>query len=150
MHCFHCCTVLGNNGLLCFEMGYNRLFWAVLGCTGLFWTGLDCIGLYWAVLGYTGLYWAAEIDISVSKLLGFETFANFLRDSVSEALVLEKSIRFGLKKKSRFRKIWSRKKVSVLVLENVVSEKSLGFGKIWYRKRKNQNTIPSEQCTSLI
>ena len=41
-----------------------------------------------------------EIDISVSKLLGFETFANFLRDSVSEALVLEKSIRFGLKKKS--------------------------------------------------
>ena len=56
-----------------------------------------------------------EIDISVSKLLGFETFANFLRDSVSEALVLEKSIRFGLKKK-------------VSVSENLVSEKSLGFG----------------------
>ena len=91
-------------------------------------------------------YNCPEIDISVSKLLGFETFANFLRDSVSEALVLEKSIRFGLKKKkSRFRKIWSRKKVSVLVLENVVSEKSLGFGKILPRKRKNPNNKNSDR-----
>ena len=51
----------------------------------------------------------AEIDISVSKLLGFETFANFLRVSVSENLVSEKKFWF------RFRK-------------NLVSEKSLGFG----------------------
>ena len=53
----------------------------------------------------------AEIDISVSKLLGFETFANFLRVSVSvsENLVSEKKSRF------RFRKY-------------LVSEKSLGFG----------------------
>ena len=100
-------------------------------------------------MGCIGLYWAAEIDISVSKLLGFETFANFLRVSVSEVLVLEKSIRFGLKK--------------VSVSENLFLEKSLGFGfgecglgkkswfrKIWYWKRKNQNTIPSKQCTSLI
>ena len=102
-----------------------------------------------------------EIDISVSKLLGFETFANFLRVSVSvsENLVLEKSLgfdfrklglgKFGLgkkvsvsenlvsEKKSRFqfRRIWSpkksfafrkfglQKKVSVLVSENLVSEK---------------------------
>ena len=48
----------------------------------------------------------AEIDISVSKLLGFETFANFLRVSVSvsENLVSEKKSRY------RFRKIWYRKK----------------------------------------
>ena len=45
-----------------------------------------------------------EIDISVSKLLGFETFAKYLRVSVSE-------------KKSRFR-----------FQKNLVSEKSLGFG----------------------
>merc|ERR1712223_2062385 len=53
----------------------------------------------------------AEIDISVLKLLGFETFANFLKVSVSvsENLVSEKKSRF------RFRK-------------NLVSEKSLGFG----------------------
>ena len=44
----------------------------------------------------------AEIDISVSKFLGIETFANFLRVSVSENLV-------------------SEKKVSVLVSENLVS-----------------------------
>ena len=66
----------------------------------------------------------AEFDISVSKLLGFQTFAKSLRVSVSE-------------NKSRFwfRKIWSRKKsisfvfgefglrkkVSVLVSENLVS-----------------------------
>ena len=38
----------------------------------------------------------AEIDISVSKLLGFETFANFLRVyvSVSENLVPEKKFQF--------------------------------------------------------
>ena len=49
-----------------------------------------------------------EIDISVSKLLGFETFAIYLRVSVSvsENLVSEKKSRF------RFRKIWSRKKKS--------------------------------------
>ena len=57
----------------------------------------------------------AEIDISVSKLLGFETFAKSLRVSVSENLVSEKSLGFG------FEKIWSRKKVSVS--ENLVSEK---------------------------
>ena len=56
-----------------------------------------------------------EIDISVSKLLSFETFAKSLRVSVSENLVLEKSLGFG--------KIWSRKKVSVSVSENLGSEK---------------------------
>ena len=67
-----------------------------------------------------------EIDISVSKLLGFETFANFLRVLVSKNFVPEKSLGFGfgklgLEKKSRFLKIWSRKKVSVSVSENLVS-----------------------------
>ena len=67
-----------------------------------------------------------EIDISVSKLLGFETFAKSLRVSVSE-----KSLGFG------FETIWSRKKVSVSVSENLVSEKILGFGfeKIWSWKK---------------
>ena len=85
-----------------------------------------------------------EIDISVSKLLGFENLAIFLR--VSESLVSEKSLgdgfgKFGLKKKYWFRfwKIRSRekslsfnfgeiglgKKVSVSVLENLVSEKTV-------------------------
>ena len=74
-----------------------------------------------------------EIDFSVSKLLGFETFANFLRVSVSvsENLVLEKSLYFRKlrleKKKSRFRKIWSKKKVSVSVSENLVSENKSRF-----------------------
>ena len=62
-----------------------------------------------------------EIDISVSKLLGFETFANFLRVSVliSENLVSENLV---------------LKKVSVSVLENLVSEKSLGFGEFGLEK----------------
>ena len=66
----------------------------------------------------------SEIDISVSKLLGFETFANFLRVSVSvsENLVSEKSLSFG------FGKFGLGKKVSVSVSKKLVSEKSLGFG----------------------
>jgi len=60
----------------------------------------------------------SEIDISVSKLLGFETFAKSLRVSVSENLVSEKKSRF------RFRK-------------NLVSEKSFGFsfGKFGFGKK---------------
>ena len=50
--------------------------------------------------------------------LGLETFAKFLRVSVSKNLVSEKKSRF------RFRKIWSRKK-SI----------GFGFGKIWSRKK---------------
>ena len=68
-----------------------------------------------------------EIDISVSKLLGFETFAKSLRVSVSEKksrfrknLVSEKSLGFG------FGKFGFRKKV--LLSKNLVSEKSLGLG----------------------
>ena len=67
-----------------------------------------------------------ECDISVSKLLGFETFAKSLRVSVSvsekksrfrfqKKLVSEKSLGFGFGKKSRFR-----------FQKNLVSEKSLG------------------------
>ena len=43
--------------------------------------------------------------------------------------------KFAFGKKSRFRKNLVSEKVSVLVTENLVSEKSLGFGKIWYRKK---------------
>ena len=66
-----------------------------------------------------------EIDFSVSKLLGFETFANFLRVSVSvsENLVLERSLGFG------FGKLHLEKKVSVS--ENLVSKKKYWF---WFRK----------------
>ena len=62
----------------------------------------------------------AEIDISVSKLLGFETFANFLRVSVSvsENLVSEKKSRY------RFRKIWYWKK-----------SLGIGFGKFGIGKK---------------
>ena len=61
----------------------------------------------------------AEIDISVSTLLGFETFAKSLRVSVSENLVSEKKYQF------RFRK-------------NLVSEKSLGFGTFGLEKKKSK------------
>ena len=54
-------------------------------------------------------YNCPEIDISVSKLLGFKTIAKSLRVSVSENLVLKKKSRFRFRKK-------------------LVSEKSLGFG----------------------
>ena len=83
-----------------------------------------------------------KIDISVSKLQGFETFANVLRVSVSENLVSERKSRF------QFRKIWSRKKslgfgfvklglrkkVMVSVSENLVSENSFSFGKFGLKK----------------
>ena len=64
----------------------------------------------------TSCYQRTEIDILVSKLLGFETFANFLRVSVSKNLVLEK----------------------VSVSENLVLKKSLcfGFGKLDLGKEK--------------
>ena len=66
----------------------------------------------------------AKIDISVLKLLGLKTFANFLRVSVSvsENLVSEKSLGIG------FGIFGIGKKVSVSVSENLVSEKSLGIG----------------------
>ena len=79
----------------------------------------------------------AECDISVSRLPGLETFANFLvvsvsvsenmvskkkvSVSVSENLVSEKSLGIGIDKFGLVRK------VSVLVSENLVSEKSLGI-----------------------
>ena len=65
---------------------------------------------------------ACKSQISLQKMLrslglglGLETFANFWRVSVSisENLVSEKNLgfgEFGLGKKSRFRKIWYRKK----------------------------------------
>ena len=75
-----------------------------------------------------------EIDISVSKLLGFETFANFLRVtvSVSENLVSEKKVSVSISEN-----LVSEKKVSVSVSENLVSEKKYRyrFRKIWYRKK---------------
>ena len=59
-----------------------------------------------------------EIDISVSKLLGFETFAKHLRVSVSENLVSEKSLGFG------FEKIWYHKKsLGIGFGQNLASEK---------------------------
>merc|ERR1712105_171866 len=89
----------------------------------------------------------SECDISVSRLPGLETFANFLvvSVSVSENLVSEKKSRYW------YRKIWSRKKslgigidkfglvgkVSVSVSENLVSEKKSRYRsqKIWSRKK---------------
>ena len=92
----------------------------------------------------------AEIDISVSKLLGFKTFAKSLRVSISEKksrfrknLVPEKSLGFGFRKfgfgkkvsvsvltifglgkksRFRFRNNLVSEKVSVSVSENLVSE----------------------------
>ena len=91
----------------------------------------------------------AKIDISESKLLGFETCAIFLgfrSQDFCQFLECFGVGKFGTGKKSRFRfrsqdfcqflegfgigfgDFGLGKKVSVLVLENFVSEKSLGFG----------------------
>ena len=79
-----------------------------------------------------------EIDISVSKVLGFENFAKSLRVSVSvsENLVSEKKSRFWFGKnlvsdKSLgfgFGKFGFGKKSRFLFRKNLVSEKSLRFG----------------------
>ena len=87
-----------------------------------------------------------ECDISVSKLLGFETFPIILMVSVSVSKFfgIEKSIGIGFenfwyrkKYRYRFRKFLVSKKVSVSVSENFGIEKSIGFGieKFWYRKK---------------
>ena len=65
----------------------------------------------------------SEINISVLKLLSFETLAIALRVSILEKLVSK------IKARYRFWKIWSRKKVLV-----TVSEKSNGFGKFGLEK----------------
>ena len=64
----------------------------------------DWIGIIWVQLGGS----EAECDISVSKLLGFETFPFFLMVSVSVSknFGFEKSIGIGFEKK------WYQKKVS--------------------------------------
>ena len=88
----------------------------------------------------------AECDISVSKLLGFETFPMVLMVSVSDSknFGIEKSIGIGFEKfwyrkkyRYRFRKNLVSKKVSVSVSEKIGIGKSIGFGieKIWYRKK---------------
>ena len=72
----------------------------------------------------------AKIDISVLKLLGFETFANFLRVSVSENLVSEKKSWY------RFRKIWYQKKSLGIGFGKFDIEKKTRYrfwSKFWYR-----------------
>ena len=87
------------------------------------------------------MYPPTEFDISVSKLLGFETFLFFLMVSVSvsENFGIEKSIGIGFGKiwyrkkyRYRFRKILVSKKVSVLknlilVSKNFGIKKSISF-----------------------
>ena len=53
---------------------------------------------------------------------------------------LGKSLGFGFRKvgfekKSRFRKIWSRKKVSLSVSENLISKKNIGFRNFSLKKK---------------
>ena len=66
----------------------------------------------------------AECDISVSKLLGFETFPFFLMVSVSvsEIFGIEKSIGIGFEKKLVSEKV----SVSVSIFFGI--EKSIGIG----------------------
>ena len=96
--------------------------------------------------------WRTEIDISVSKFLGFETFAKSLTVSVSvsENLVSEKKSRFRFRKnlvsgkslRFGFGKFGFGKKSLFRFRKNLVSEKSLGFGfrKFGLRKEKIQIT----------
>ena len=68
-------------------------------------------------LSARSLIWQAECDIPVPGIPGTKDFAPFW---MVLAPVLEK---IGPGKKYRYRKIWSRKKVPVLVPENLVPEK---------------------------
>ena len=62
--------------------------------------------------------------------LGLETFAKFLRVSVSKNLVSEKKSRFRFRKKvSVSENSVSEEKYRFWFRKNLVSEKSLGFGK---------------------
>ena len=89
--------------------------------------------------------YCADQKFSVSKLLGFKTFAKSLRVSVSENLVSEKKSWFRFQKnlvseKSLgFGKFGFGKKVSVSVLENFGLGKKSRFRQIWSQKRKNLN-----------
>ena len=92
-------------------------------------------------------FFPPECDVSVSRLPGLETFANFLVVSVS----VSENLGSDIKSRYRYRKIWSRKKslgigidkfglvrkVSVSVSENLVSEKKSRYRsqKIWSRKK---------------
>jgi len=69
-----------------------------------------------------------ECDISVSKLLGFETFPFFLMVSVSVSKIfgIEKSIGIG------FEKIWYRKKVSVSVSKHFVLRKDTNIHDLFH------------------
>ena len=73
----------------------------------------------------------SKCDISVLKLLGFETFPIFLMVSVSvsEIFGIEKSIGIG------FEKIWYRKKYRIRFRKILVSKKVSVSEKIWYRKK---------------
>jgi len=79
----------------------------------------------------------SECDISVSKLLGFETFPFFFMVSVlvSEIFGIEKSIGIGFEKnwyrkkyRYRFRFFLVSEKVSVSVSKIFGIEKSIGIG----------------------
>merc|ERR1712004_366222 len=50
---------------------------------------------------------------------------------------------------SWFQRIWCRKKVSVSVLENLVSKKSLGFGKLGLEKKSRFRKIGSRKKVSV-
>ena len=74
-----------------------------------------------------------------------------LRKKVS-VLVLENLVS-EKKSRFRFRRIWSRKKVSVSVLENLVSEKKSWYrfrSKFWYRHSVALILISYLQCFLLI
>merc|ERR1712105_261595 len=95
----------------------------------------------------------SECDISVSRLPGLETFANFLvvSVSVSENLVSD------IKSRYRYRKIWSRKKslgigidkfglvskVSVSVSENLVSETKVSVS-------FSENLVSVKSCKEIM
>ena len=80
-----------------------------------------------------------EIDISDLKLLGFETFANFFRVSVSvsENLVSKKSLYFG------FGKFGLEKSLSF-------NFGKLGIGKEKSKYQEKKESRPSKQSKSLI
>ena len=92
-----------------------------------------------------------KCDVSVSRLPGLETFANFLVVSVSVSenfvslLVSEKSLCIGINKFGLVRK------VSVSVLENLVSKKSLTIGlrKFGLGKKVTNKKWPKEAISCL-
>ena len=83
----------------------------------------DVLQTFSDVIRYFQMISGSEINISVLKLLSFETSAIALRVSILEKLVSEKRFGIGFGKFGLEKKSWLRFRKKVTVSENLVSKK---------------------------